>query len=241
MLRFFRSLEPVVNARANEQLVQKFFREVHLCVAKADAQNRERDRTQASAFNVFEFIEPDENRLSDILQMLLDPRGEHGQGEIFLRLFLRQLRLDRRGLDISSMSVQREARTHGILRSHRRIDILIEGGVHLAIENKVHSRERIDQVPDYLEHLRFCARRGKASHALIYLSPEGRAPERLADHVLRGHQECRRLFLWGYGTDLRCWLNACQKRCAAPAVSDFLRQFLAYIDHTVVRTEMKAV
>jgi hypothetical protein len=49
------------------------------------------ERKQAGRFNVFAFIEPDENRLSDILADLLDPRGSHGQGDGFLRLFADKL------------------------------------------------------------------------------------------------------------------------------------------------------
>jgi hypothetical protein len=32
----------------------------------------------ATGFNVFHLIEPDENKLSDILAGLLDPKGSHG-------------------------------------------------------------------------------------------------------------------------------------------------------------------
>src|SRR5262245_47098510 len=43
----------------------------------------------APDFSVFtRYIQPDENRLSLVLADLLDPDGDHGQGQLFLREFL---------------------------------------------------------------------------------------------------------------------------------------------------------
>jgi len=41
----------------------------------------------APRFNCFDFINPDENKLSEVLAELLDPKGTHAQGDVFLRLF----------------------------------------------------------------------------------------------------------------------------------------------------------
>src|SRR5207302_2726232 len=49
------------------------------------------DRLLATRHNVFLYIQPDENRLSDILGDLLDPTGPHGQGDTFLRQFVAKL------------------------------------------------------------------------------------------------------------------------------------------------------
>ena len=51
------------------------------------------DRVLATRHNVFLlYIQPDENRLSDILRDLLDPAGPHGQGDTFLRKCKKELR-----------------------------------------------------------------------------------------------------------------------------------------------------
>src|SRR3954447_12663738 len=60
----------------------------------ARAEKRERDLHLAEDFNVFDFLRPDENCLSDIVAWLLDPRGSHGQGGAFLEHFLTVLRLE---------------------------------------------------------------------------------------------------------------------------------------------------
>ena len=46
------------------------------------------DLNLASAFNVFDFITPDENILSDIIAEIIFPEGDHGQGAVFLKNLL---------------------------------------------------------------------------------------------------------------------------------------------------------
>src|ERR1700688_527905 len=52
---------------------------------------RKADLFLAQDFNVFNFIQPNENRISDIFAWLLDPGGTHAQGETFLRHFVAML------------------------------------------------------------------------------------------------------------------------------------------------------
>ena len=73
--------------------LRPFFAAVSHCAERAEVQQRRRDKRLATGFNVFDLIEPDENKLSDILADLLDPKGSHGQGDLFLRLLLQQLDL----------------------------------------------------------------------------------------------------------------------------------------------------
>ena len=44
----------------------------------------------AKSFNLIKLLNPtnDEDKFSDIIKILLDPNGEHAQGDIFLRIFL---------------------------------------------------------------------------------------------------------------------------------------------------------
>src|SRR5205823_11569879 len=126
-----------------------FFTTMQRHVERSQRKQRRIDRRSATAFNVFKLIEPDENRLSDIIADLLEPNGTHGQGELFLRLLCEQLG-PRCTIKLSkSPTVQREAPTFGILKFRRRIDILVDTDDLIAIENKVNSPEQADQVKDY--------------------------------------------------------------------------------------------
>ena len=49
---------------------------------------RDVDRYLATRFSVFDYVDPDENQLSDIIGDLLNPEGKHGQAALFLNLFL---------------------------------------------------------------------------------------------------------------------------------------------------------
>ena len=154
--------------------LEHFFAAVNHAVERAEAQQRRIDKRLATGFNVFHLIEPDENKLSDILADLLDPKGDHGQGDLFLRLIFKQLGLGAHAKLTKNATVQREAPTHGIQKYRRRMDVFVEAGALLAIENKLDSPEQRDQVKDYLEHLQQCAR-GRQTR-LIYLTPDGRPP-----------------------------------------------------------------
>lgn len=49
----------------------------------------------APDFNMISCLYPDENRLSNVIAMLLDPKGEHGQGDAFIQLFLNSIEKER--------------------------------------------------------------------------------------------------------------------------------------------------
>ena len=59
------------------------------------------------ASTCFTLIEPDENKLSDILADPLDPKAIHGQDDLFLRLLFKQLGLG------SDSKLTKNATVHG--------------------------------------------------------------------------------------------------------------------------------
>lgn len=218
-----------------QQEVEQFFAAVDHRVTLAETRQRRIDKRQASGFNVFDMIEPDENKLSDILRMLLDPSGDHGQGDLFLRLLLKQLKLHTGPGQTTRAIVRREAPTYGILKWRRRMDVLVEAGVLVAIENKVDSLEQPDQVKDYLEHLRRCTAGRSGQNTLIYLTPDGRPPDSLTSAVLKRQMANGRLHCWSYPKQLRSWLESCRQECEAARICGFLGDFMNYIESTLER------
>lgn len=77
----------------------------------------------APDFNPFDFIEPNEIRLSRILAWLLNPRTSHGQGGRFLDAFLARLGIPWERGSYDNMIVTPEGPANG-----RRIDILVTSG-----------------------------------------------------------------------------------------------------------------
>jgi hypothetical protein len=213
--------------------LEHFFASVNHRVKLAETQQRRIDRRRATGFNVFHLIEPDENKLSDILADLLDPKGGHGQGDLFLRLLFKQLGLRSDAKLTKDVTVQREAPTHGILKYRRRMDVFVESRALLVIENKVDSLEQRDQVKDYLQHLQQCARGRQVR--LIYLTPDGRPPGSLHPSVIEQEESIRRLHCWSYQRQLRVWLESCRRDCEAQKIRDFLSDFITYIESALKR------
>jgi hypothetical protein len=193
------------------------------------------DRTEASGFNVFDLIRPDENRLSDVLALLLDPRGAHGQGDLFLRLLIEKLDTGLSTKQTRLAKVQREAPTRRIDKNRRRMDVLVDAGDLVVIENKVNAAEQPEQVKDYLEHLHRCIQGRAARSTLIYLTPSGRPPDSISRKVVEQERAANTLRCWSYGQHLRSWLVACRSQCEAPRFRDFLTDFIQYVELVLKR------
>jgi hypothetical protein len=208
--------------------VADFFTTIRTRVESAERKRRRIDRRLATGFNVFHLIEADENKLSDILADLLDPTGTHGQGDLFLRLLFERVGLGSGAKLTKNAVVQREAPTHGIRKYLRRMDVFVDAGALLVIENKLDALEQQDQVKDYLTHLDTCLR-GRKSR-MIYLTPDGRQPESLSPRARLQEQGFGRLHCWSYQIELRGWLEDCQRDCEAQRIRDFIKDFMGYID-----------
>src|ERR1035441_3218191 len=82
--------EPVYNAwlkRFAEKLAD-FYSSLAFRFELLDDARRHFNAYMARDFNVFYYIEPDENKLSRVIKDLLSPDGTHGQGTVFLDQFL---------------------------------------------------------------------------------------------------------------------------------------------------------
>jgi len=179
----------------------------------------------SGAFCMFDFIAPNEVRLSEILAWLLDPQGSHAQGDIFLRLFCAG-----QGLTWPMDHAPRAQVTCEHAAEGRRIDILVT--CHdwlLGIENKFGAADQPHQVRDYLSWLQG-VRGGRAMH-LVYLTPEKSQPTEgsLSAGAYAAATESGLLSLAGYGELARTWLPECRKHCRSPRVTAFIAEFERYI------------
>jgi len=138
------------------------------------------ERTAAPAFNIFYLlgVEGDEDKThTPILADLLDPRGAHAQGFLFLREFLRCCSEDPtfeeppEGYEKEVWIVDTQRFTpFGI------IDLVISApsiGYRIAVENKVYASEQVDQIRRYARWLRGHDAAYPRQH-LVFLTPDGR-------------------------------------------------------------------
>ena len=216
--------------------LDRFFADVSYRVVLTDRLQSQLDQRLATGFNVFQLIEPDENKLSDILADLLNPTGTHGQGDLFLRLLLERLELAADPQLVREATVQREALMPGGQNDQRRMDVFVKAGLLLAIENKVDSPEQPKQIRDYLDYLEGRDSPGSPRlNTVIYLTPNGRCPESLGHSELRRYQDSRGLRCWSYQDHLLRWVQDCRRECEAQRIRDFLLDFIGYIESDLIR------
>lgn len=123
----------------------------------------------AIGFNSFNFHYFDENKVSDILAFLLDPKGNHCQADLYLKLFLNHFNIK---YEYNNVKVIREKSTE----EKKRIDIWIsldDNKNVIAIENKIYedTRDQPNQVQNYLDYMDVIVRE---NYKLFYLAPQNK-------------------------------------------------------------------
>jgi len=158
---------------------------------------------------------------SPILRELLNPRGRHGQGPAFLRIFLAQL--DIKGFDADSPTAvaDMEQRLQGNAHAGGRIDILVSDGRggRIFIENKIYARDQDNQMERYRDA-------GPNAH-LFYLTLDGRRPSNRTEGELK-QIDCKCI---SYSVDILAWLHKCRREAAClPRIRETLSQYIHLIE-----------
>jgi len=188
------------------------------------------DESSATRFNVFRYIAPDELKLSSLIRDLFDPRGPHGQGDLFLRCFLKAVKLGHLSIDDDCRAKCEETTTWSVRNSQRSIDIVVSPNSHygIGIENKPWAEDQPGWVFDYSDHL--SRKYGDENFLLVFLARQGREPTAQEDK-----QKCKELEQKGkfiiicYEREFSRWLEECIANCAAEKVRSFLRDFIKYV------------
>lgn len=170
-------------------------------------------------FNIFTILDRETDEVkthSAIIADLLDPDGLHGQGEIFIRLFLDQLNIETHGdLHRARVGSEVDAGEHG------RIDIMFEmDDSCVVMENKVYAYDQSRQLERYYRYAttRFADDRIE----LLYLTLHGVEPDKASLGLLPpGKVRCI-----SYESDITEWLGACIREVARiPQIRELLVQY----------------
>lgn len=180
----------------------------------------------APDFNLVDHLRNNEVALSRYLGLLLDTKGVHGQGELFLRGLLQ--RLGQPGFEPQDLlRVELEQRTH----SGRFLDIYLEfrGGV-IGIENKPWAADQYMQLEDYARFLQLSARSGQW---LLVYACNWEPSEASLNPAQREALEQTGNFLRLDFLQIAEWLDdsACHTR--APKVRLFVEALSAYVRQQV--------
>lgn len=175
-------------------------------------------RPREETFNIFRLLrqETDEVGLhSRFLASLLDPRGSHGMGDAFLRLFLTTCGIAPGSLHIPT------ART---LRERYRIDILIRNDQEaIIIENKIRAGDQNRQLERYAS----IVEGWRLKWQMLYLTPLGHKPSAQSLGKLptiEGFGE--RFNCISYQKHIQEWVAECIKLVdGRPALQEVLKQY----------------
>ena len=185
-------------------------------------------------FNIFKILklESSEVRLhSSFLAELLNPKGSHGQQDIFLKLFIQSFCFKNNLVDTESCKVAIEKHT-GFISSDGteggRLDIVISDKYnnHIIIENKIYAGDQANQLTRYYKY--------SNNSDLIYLTLDGKDPSdgSKGDLVNGTHFKC-----YSYKSDILQWLELCRKEVTIyPIVRESLTQYINLIKHLTNQT-----
>ena len=180
----------------------------------------------APDFNLLDHLRNNEVALSRYLGLLLDTKGVHGQGELFLRGLLQ--RLGQPGFEPQDLlRVELEQRTH----SGRFLDIYLEfrGGV-IGIENKPWAADQDKQLEDYARFLQMSARGGQ--WLLVYACNWEPSEASLSEDQRKALEQTGNFLRLNF-LRIAEWLDdsACHTR--APKVRLFVEALSAYVRQQV--------
>ncbi|NOH17266.1 PD-(D/E)XK nuclease family protein [Clostridium cochlearium] len=208
--------------------IAKYFSELQFRINIYNKAKKETDVYLASDFNVFDYINPNENKLSDIIANLLDPNGTHGQKDTFLKEFLKIIdkKID---YDLMDCRIVREDPTTYIQNNQRIIDITInfENKFEIGIENKTWDKEQENQLQDYQKHLR---KKYGENFCIIYISGDGSEPESLSLKLKKQLLKENKLIILKYKSHIKNWLDECYKECKSEKIRIFINDFINYVE-----------
>tara|TARA_R110001592_G_scaffold21_1_gene166 strand:+ start:3187 stop:4308 length:1122 start_codon:yes stop_codon:yes gene_type:complete len=185
---------------------------------------KEYDKQLAFDFSLFQFFTIGENKISQVLAYFLDENQNHGQGNIFLKEFVRTF------YDEKIEVKQLENICEKTITENRRIDIYIKlKGLTIGIENKIWADDQNNQLKDYSTYLE---KQSKGKYLLLYLNPYGLEPksksikEKLKESLIKE----KKLKIISYKDDIISLINNWLVICEADNVSHFLKEFKKYLE-----------
>lgn len=185
---------------------------------------KEYDKQLAFDFSLFQFFSIGENKISQVLAYFLDEKQNHGQGNTFLKEFVKTF-CDKE-IDVeSSVNICEK-----IISKNRRIDIYIElNGLTIAIENKIWADDQTNQLSDYSKYLE---QKSKGNYLLLYLNPYGLEPtsKSINRELKESLIEQKKFNIISYKHDIINLINNWLVICEADNVSHFLKEFKKYLE-----------
>jgi hypothetical protein len=218
-------------------------------VSALNKKHEEIARITGRQFNVFSILGVESRETSThsaFLVEVLNPKGSHGQGKMFLELFIemlgKKIPVDKIPLVNSErIEVKKEKNLGAISKNYTeggRADIIIFGtNGSICIENKIYAKDQKNQLVRYYNHYVS----DKKGGLLLYLTLYGSDPSK---ESIAGTKSGKPLdkgedfFTVSYETDILEWLLKCQSESIdVPTVRDVIGQYI-YLIKKLTRQSM---
>ena len=158
-------------------------------------------------YNIFSVlqIQSKEVLICRMIADLLNPRGQHGAGAEYLKIFLRDcLGMEKMDTKLADQAI---VTAEYAIDDERRIDIVIEiGSYFLPIEVKIYAADQKSQCFDYYQY----AKRRDAQAKVYYLTLDGHRPGK--DSTSSGSQSVPEedIVCLSFREHILNWLKACK-------------------------------
>jgi len=192
-------------------------------------QNEELSALKGENFNVFQIfdMESDENKMhSRFINTLIDPKGRHGRGTIFLELFLESIGMSSYFDNLENVCSKVEhsigmVKIDGKKSIGGRIDIFIwDKKKSISIENKVYASDQEMQIVRYSNY-------HKGNNAVFYLTLYGSDPLKNNNTI---NDELSDFYCISYSDTILDWLEKCQKEASDfPIIRETIKQYIITI------------
>jgi hypothetical protein len=203
-------------------------------VAEISNKYEQLNKISGNAFNVFDVINVTTNEVrlhSRFLAELLNPKGSHGQGDVFLRHFVDQFKIQ---IDTESATVCVEKYIGVVTEiTGGSLDIYISDkkGASITIENKINALDQKNQLLRYYnyskQNLYYLTLFGSNPSKKSYINTEVDPNEVLGKTKLDPKTDFQ---LLSYKYDIREWLIACRKEAVElPLLREGITHYLNLI------------
>lgn len=193
-------------------------------VSKISKKYESSARITGENFNIFSIMQMETNEVythSAFIAELLNPKGSHGQGSIFLKLFFEEIKNIKtyEDFDFENAKILVEEHIGFINEDYTKggfIDIVIKDNKNqIVIENKIYASDQTNQLVRYKNHYENCT--------LLYLTLDGKEPSADSKGDLNLN-ECFHCI--SYSEVILRWLSNCiTKTFEQPILREAIKQY----------------
>jgi hypothetical protein len=183
-------------------------------------------RLRGENFNIFYILkmESKENAThSAFLGELLNPKGSHYHGNLFLRLFLETIESKKLEIDTTTLVLEKSVGSRDDDdKTGGRIDIYLQDakGNSISVENKIYAIDQFAQIQRYINH-------NNGKNTVYYLTLDGKPASNESKGSLEDGKD---YYCLSYSHTILTWLAKCLRESVEqPILRESIRQYIILI------------